>query len=164
LRKCGFLVRDEKEAVTTDSVDKFPDISTCLSIMKKVTGEDLPSLYDSLKRSIYTSCMIHYTVECTRKKMITKEVHNTVMSKAEKVFKSLGDEKVIALTLLYEGPYYLHSETLYVLEKAGYSKVVKAYREIFNQLMQKTEKEKDFDTIYGNEREAYMELYQNFVK
>ena len=164
LKKFGLTIQDEKEAITTDSIDKFPDISTYLEIMERITGEDLSSLYEPLKRSIYISCMMHYTVECYRKDLITQEIYNNALIKAENMFRSIGDEKIIALTLLYEGLYYLHPEILHTLEKAGYSKVVRAYCEIFEPLMRKVEKEKDFTVLYGKEKEAYMELYRNFMK
>lgn len=162
LRECGFTIQDEKEAITTDSIDKFPDISTYLEIMSRVLGEDSSSLYDPLKHSIYISCMMHYTVECYRKSLIPKEICDSVITKSEKMLRLIGDEKIIALMLLYEGPYYLHPETLSVIEKAGYLKVVKAYREIFEQVMQKIEK--NFTVTHGKEKEAYMKLYQNFIK
>lgn len=164
LRMCGWSIQDEIEAVTTDSIDKFPDISTYLQIMGRITGKDLLSLYDTLKYAIYVSCMIHYTVECYKKNLISKEVYNNVMSKAENMLKQLKDEKIVALMLLYEGPSYLHQETLFMLKKAGFSKIAKAYCDIFGSLMKRIEDNNDINNIRSNEKEAYMELYKNFMK
>lgn len=164
IRRVGINLLDEEEIVTTDSVDNFPDISTFLEVMNNVAEEDWDIIRPQLKRAIYTSCMMHYTIEVFRKKLISQKVYENVMHKAEKILKSIKSDKVIALTLLYEGPYYLHPELYAVYEKAGYSKTVKAYMDIFGPIINKVEKEKDFSVTYGKEYKAYMDLYQNFVR
>lgn len=164
LRAMGLDIIDEQETVTTDSIDRFPNISTFFEEMKRIIGDDMPFAYTSLKESIYISCMIHYTVEVCRKKLISREIYERVLHKAKNLARSIGSDVVVALTLLYEGAYYLHPETLLVFREAGYSRTVESYCDIFGPLMRKVEQERDFSIIYGNEEQAYMDLYRNFMK
>jgi len=165
LKTVGIVIQDEKEAITTDSIDKFPNIYTFIEELNRLTeGKDWSTVYPLLKCSIYTSCMMHYTIEVYRKGLISHEIYDNAMHKAETMLRSIGSNKIIALTLLYEGPYYLHPEIYPVYRRAGYSKIVKCYIDVFKPLIKKIEKEKDFTTIYGNEKQAYMDLYKNFIK
>lgn len=160
----GLVIKDEKEAVTTDSIDKFPDIIAYLEVLKRITGRDWTPEYPVLKNCIYISCMIHYTIEVYRKNLISKEIYENVMFKGENMLRAIDNPIIIGLTLLYEGPYYLHPETIAVFKKAGYSKIVECYSNIFGALMEQVEGEKDLTLIYGDEKESYMSLYQNFLK
>jgi len=164
LKSVGIAIEDEKEAITTDSIDKFPSIATLLEELKSlVKREDWATAYPMLKHSIYVSCMMHYTIEVYRKGLIPQKTYDNVMRRAEDMMRSIGSDKVIALTLLYEGPYYLHPEIYPVYERAGYSRIIKCYLDIFGPLIERVEKEKDFSVIYGKEYEAYMDLYQSFM-
>lgn len=164
LRAVGMVIQDEKEAITTDSIDKLPNIRTFLDELKNITGEDWPSVYPQLKWTVYTSCMMHYTIEVYRKKIISQKICDQVMNKAENIMRSIKSDKIIAFTLLYEGPYYLHPEIYTVYERAGYSEIVKCYTDIFGPLIKQVEKEKDFSFVYGKEYEAFNDLYKNFME
>ena len=165
LRKIGISITDEKEVITTDSIDKYPDIPTFLEEMNRIaSGEDWMKVYPTMKKSVYTSCMMHYTIEVFRKGLISYEIVNEVFQRAKYVLKSIGSKRIIALTLLYEGPYYLHPESYPVYEEAGYSKTIKCFTEIFGPIIKRVEENKDFSVTYGKEYEAYMDLYHNFIK
>lgn len=165
LKRVGLAIKDEKEAVTTDSIDKYPDISTLLEELNRIVeGEDWTKRHPLLKKSVYISCMMHYTIEVYRKNLISQEIVDKVTRKAEYMLGLIASDEIIALTLLYEGPHYLHAEIYPVYEQAGYSRIIKHYSNIFGPLIKRVEKEKDFSVIYGKEYEAYMDLYRSFIK
>jgi hypothetical protein len=108
--------------------------------------------------------MMHYTVEVSRKGLISQEFASQVFQVAEKRLREISPPEVIALTLLYEGPYYLHPEIFEIYRSAGYSELVSLYTRIFGPIIEKVEEEKDFSFVYGDEYEAYIELANNFVR
>lgn len=163
LRKIGLSISDEKEIVTTDSIDKFPNIINYMDEMSRISNTDMSGYIILLKNTVYTSCMMHYTVNVFRKKLISKEIFDEVMKKAAIVLRKANSDLLIAMTLLYEGPYYLHPEIFPVYQEAGYSKIVDLYVQIFQKEIEKAESEREFIILHNNEKEAYMELYEKFM-
>lgn len=164
LRKIGFKIEDEKEIVTTDRIDKFPNITNYMEELNRISHWDIVKYIPILKNTVYISCMMYYTVTVFRKDLVSEEVYDNVMEKACSQLNKLQSKFIIGLTLLYEGPHYLYPEVLAVYKKAGYSSVVDLYTELFGKEIEEEEKQRDLKILHNKEGEIYMDIYEIFMK
>lgn len=164
LRKIGFPIKDEKEIVTTDRIDRFPNITNYIEEMGKISGEDMSKYKNIIKNTVYVSCMLYYTIFAYKKKLISEEIYTNTLKKATNLLSKVKSDLIIGMTLLYEGPHYLHPEILPVYEKAGHTKTVKLYIELFGQDILYEEKQRNFTPYNSKEKEVYMGLYNIFIQ
>ena len=164
LRKIGFKIEDEKEIVTTDRIDKFPNITNYMEEMGRISGSDIMRYVPILKNTVYISCMMYYTTTVFRKKLISEEIYNNVMDKAKLLLEKINSKLIIGLTLLFEGPHYLYPEVLSVYKKAGYSSVVNFYIKLFGSEIDKEERMRNLDILHDEEGKIYLDIYEVFIK
>ncbi|MBU4350675.1 hypothetical protein KJ830_04625 [bacterium] len=95
LRKIGFSIEDEKEIVTTDRIDKFPNITDYLEEMSRISDSNMMENFPILKNTVYISCMMYYVTTVFRRGLIPKEIFNEVMEKAKSLLEKIKSDLII---------------------------------------------------------------------
>lgn len=163
LRKIGFKIKDEKEIVTTDRIDKFPNITNYMDEMSRISGQDMTDYIPILKNTVYISCMMYYTTTVFRKGLISKEMFNNVMEKSKSLLKKVKSDTIIGLTVLYEGPHYLYPEVLSIYKESGYTSIVNLYTNLFGSEINDAEKSRNLNILHVDEEKLYLEIYEIFM-
>jgi hypothetical protein len=164
LRKLGFEFKDEIRAVSSAPFYFFLTTDSLMDELTRIFGKGFEKYRDQLRESAYTSCTMFYFTIGLRHGAITKEEFSEAGQIAMSVWKRMP-QQVIALTLLYEGNYYLKKEILDVYRTAGYGRIVNLYltsKKMENQVKKSGSKHTGLSKGLREERQTITSLYQTF--
>jgi hypothetical protein len=166
LRKLGFEFEDETRAVSSAPFYFFLTTDSLMDELTRIFGKGFEKYRDQLRESAYASCTMFYFTVGLRHGAITKKEFSEASQVALSVWKRMP-QQVIALTLLYEGNYYLKKEILDVYRTAGYERIVNLYltsKKMENQVKKSGSKGTRLSKGIREERQTITSLYKEFKR
>jgi hypothetical protein len=166
LRKLGFDFKDEMRAVSSAPFYFFLTTDSLMDELTRIFGKDFEKYRNQLRESAYTSCTMFYFTMGLKHGAITKREFSDAIQVAISMWRRMP-QQVIALTLLYEGNYYLKKEVLDMYRTAGYDRIVNLYltsKKMENPTKRLGSKGASLSKGLGEERQTITSLYEAFKR